>query len=375
MEFTRVAINTASVDEISALYDIGPRRAQYIVEHRQTNGSFRSPLDLAQVKDIAPKLALTLSPHIDWRLPEEPEPPKEQDRFAAALWISILVCLLAALLLLSIIALSYFGQSTAIEPIRIVAVTAGFTTLLCFGTFVALRAGVALTRRRERARKLAASAIAAMAVALYLGIPILVGSGIYLSYVAGQPASSSVRSWPLEIVNALALLLLYLLMTPQIIVWWRPQWADSRWLAGTFDFTFALAGVSIVWVLGANVQTWPLWLLALAGMSGLLIVIVSVLSIRRGETFFRTSLDFLDSRRDAQRDATMDHWRYWASINLPDPAQQRMLQAALNDMHRVGRERTVLKALIFGAGWWLIITALEAIFQQCVLILWSWLFK
>ncbi|MCB0110673.1 MAG: helix-hairpin-helix domain-containing protein, partial [Caldilineaceae bacterium] len=80
-----VPINSATADEIGLLYDIGPHRAEQIVQHRTAAGPFRGPTDLAKV--IPSKLAYTLAPHIDWRLPEEPMPPKVRSWSEASIWM------------------------------------------------------------------------------------------------------------------------------------------------------------------------------------------------------------------------------------------------------------------------------------------------
>ncbi len=376
MELTRVQINIASADEISTLYDIGLRRAQQIVAYRAANGPFHGPTDLMKVKEITPKLAYTLAPHIDWQLPEAPEMPKARSWSDAALWIIILVCLLPATLLLLILVANAVGQTNTIKPIQIVAAAFGIAALLCFCAFAALRMGVALTRQRPRAQKLARAALASMSIALFGGIPVLLGSAAYWWYSVerAQNRSDAEQSFLAPSVGMLALLLLYLLMTPQIIVWWRPQLAESRWLALVFDSTFVLAGLMLIWAMREQVQALPVWLLLLTGLAGILVVIVAILSLRRGESFFRTSLDFLDPRRRLQAATTADHWRYWVATHLPDPVQQKQLQATLNAMHQSAPGQIILKTLIIGVGWWLLTTAAGAIVELYALGVWAKLF-
>lgn len=373
MEIPRVQINTASVDEISNLYDIGQRRAQLIVDYRNAHGPFHGPADLTNVKELTPKLAYTLSPHIDWRLPEEPEPPKQRSWSDTFLWLSILICLLPVILLLSILVVNAIWQGDAIELPQIIAAAGGVGVLLCFSIFATFRMSVALTRQRERARRLARVALASMALALFVGIPLLFGSAFYWWYSSGA-AHDVILSGQLfspSAVGLFALLLLYLFMIPQIIVWRRPQLAESRWLAGIFDFAFALAGLMLTLAVRIQVKGWPLWFLLLAALAGGVVIVVSLLAIRRGESFFHATLDFLDMRRHTQAAATLDTWKYWVSISLPNPAQQRLVQTALNEMHRPTPGQTFSKTVILGIGWWFLITALEAIVQSYVQIYWT----
>ena len=50
-----VNINTASVEQLTALDGIGEVKARAIVEHRDANGRFRSVDQLEDVKGVGPK--------------------------------------------------------------------------------------------------------------------------------------------------------------------------------------------------------------------------------------------------------------------------------------------------------------------------------
>jgi competence protein ComEA len=51
----KVNINTASVEQLTALPGVGPALASRIVEHRQKAGSFKTPAELMNVKGIGEK--------------------------------------------------------------------------------------------------------------------------------------------------------------------------------------------------------------------------------------------------------------------------------------------------------------------------------
>ncbi len=51
----RVNVNTADTDDLALLHQIGPERAQRIVEYREANGPFRTYPDLLRVEDIGAK--------------------------------------------------------------------------------------------------------------------------------------------------------------------------------------------------------------------------------------------------------------------------------------------------------------------------------
>jgi len=59
-----VNVNTASLDELALLPQVGPTVAQRIIDFRQENGSFKSPEDLLLVRGIGDKTFERLAPHV-----------------------------------------------------------------------------------------------------------------------------------------------------------------------------------------------------------------------------------------------------------------------------------------------------------------------
>lgn len=55
-----VNINTANVEELSTLKGIGEKKAQAIVEYRDTNGNFKAIDELVKVKGIGEKSMASL---------------------------------------------------------------------------------------------------------------------------------------------------------------------------------------------------------------------------------------------------------------------------------------------------------------------------
>ena len=51
----KININTASVEELKQLDQIGPKYAERIIEFREKNGPFKQPEDIMQVPGIGPK--------------------------------------------------------------------------------------------------------------------------------------------------------------------------------------------------------------------------------------------------------------------------------------------------------------------------------
>jgi competence protein ComEA len=51
----KINLNSASVDQLTALPGVGPKLAARIVEHRQKEGAFRSVAELMNVKGVGEK--------------------------------------------------------------------------------------------------------------------------------------------------------------------------------------------------------------------------------------------------------------------------------------------------------------------------------
>jgi len=63
-QFTKININKANVDELTALPGIGPAKAQRIVEFRKINGAFKQYEDILQVKGIGVKTLEKMKPQL-----------------------------------------------------------------------------------------------------------------------------------------------------------------------------------------------------------------------------------------------------------------------------------------------------------------------
>lgn len=60
----KVNINTATLDEMTVLPGIGPKLAQRIIDHRETNGPFRTVSELTEVEGIGDKKLLSILDYI-----------------------------------------------------------------------------------------------------------------------------------------------------------------------------------------------------------------------------------------------------------------------------------------------------------------------
>jgi len=58
----KVDINTADVEELDELPEVGPSTAQSIVDYRQTNGEFQSVEELEEIPGIGPETLEKIDP-------------------------------------------------------------------------------------------------------------------------------------------------------------------------------------------------------------------------------------------------------------------------------------------------------------------------
>jgi len=78
----RVPINTADAPTLQLLPQVGPSRAEAIIEARRRGGPFRSPRDLQRVSGIAVKRAAAIAPYI--RFDPAPTPSDQPSRSSSS---------------------------------------------------------------------------------------------------------------------------------------------------------------------------------------------------------------------------------------------------------------------------------------------------
>jgi competence protein ComEA len=59
-----VNVNTATVDQLTTIKGLGPKKAQAIVDYRKDNGAFKSVDDLKKVPGISEKLFASIKPQV-----------------------------------------------------------------------------------------------------------------------------------------------------------------------------------------------------------------------------------------------------------------------------------------------------------------------
>jgi len=378
----RLKINSASREELTSLHGIGRSRAGRIYKFRKERGYFAGPDDLAKVKGINLNLALSLSPQINWELPTEPEEPNKRDWMSAFYWSIISLVLALSILQVGLIifaSLNLTNNTDADSGSRLkwaIAMSA-IATLFCFLIFSITRASVALISSKSKTRRVSRFGLVGSALSLGFGLLIILGTIVYYQFYSpyGWVEIQGVQN-RLVFIGGLACFALLLLFTvPQLIAWRRPDLITQRWLSGIFDFGIMLFGLLLILGFRINILVIPLGMLVLMSIAGAIVVVVALISIRRGESFFAASLDFIDPKTIARHKTTTDDWRMWINSRLPDPEQQKALKKALDSTYQSSPTQSLMQILILGIGGWIVLATLDAIIELYVQDWWKSLFK
>lgn len=65
MQASTINVNSASVDQLSTIKGLGPKKAQAIIDYRQQNGPFKSVSELGNVPGIGDKLLASITPYVN----------------------------------------------------------------------------------------------------------------------------------------------------------------------------------------------------------------------------------------------------------------------------------------------------------------------
>lgn len=360
-----VGINTADAGELARLYGIGPELARRIVADRQANGPFVTSDDLARVEGVSVELARTLAPHIDWRLPAQGKKREWAEPIIAA--VAILVVLWIIRDVPADIAYAWQARDRG-EPFTLVWLVGEIALLILVlsGTLALVLAALAgLATDRTRGKRLNRAALLAtsllMVAAVVLGI---INAVYYQFYALGRWAALVGDAGTMAgfIVSVLVLIA----MLPAILLLWRPALAYNAALARGVDMTFllgALAMTAFAWLTRAQ---WPVFISVFFSLIGLLTAAFGYRAIRNGTSVLSVVAgEILPAPNDRQQ-ANTSAWMTWLNNRLPDPEQQKELQQALEQAYPPSRTRTLIGLIIFGAGSWLVVTALGAIVEWVV---------
>jgi hypothetical protein len=163
-------------------------------------------------------------------------------------------------------------------------------------------------------------------------------------------------------MSGLILGLAFLTWTLSVVaVLWRPALAYNAVLARLVDVAFllvALSPLALVWLFRGEL---PVVASVILGANGLLSAAVGYLSIRSKVPFLPAVAGLALRASNDRRTADASAWMTWLNSRLPAPEDQKALQQALDRTYPPSRTRTLINLIVFGAGGWLVVTALGAI--------------
>lgn len=150
------------------------------------------------------------------------------------------------------------------------------------------------------------------------------------------------------IIVCMGAVLLLLIIGPLAIVEVFPEAAINPMLAKIFDYGIILTGLTLALLTWLAHDSLPLWMQLAVGFAGLFIIIIALLSLKRGDSFFTTMVRF------SHLDLTLK-----SSVNPDQPQKPR---------------RTATTILIT-LGTWIVLESLSAILQLYVQDGWKSLLK
>lgn len=295
------------------------------------------------------------------------EVPKKRAWSDVFFWLIIFLCLVMALLIigLTIIDPAIRARTSLWTQSTIWLTASGAVMLVCLALFSVGRIGAALTTIPARARQFSRLALRLIGLGIISGfVLVVVGSmTLYQQYVSfGTVNQNQVVN--LAWVGGLTLIL-SLLLGPQLIVSSLPRAANSPTLRRIFDTGVALLGLILAVLVRFSVNILPAWLLVLIGAAALIILIIAVVGIWRGDSFFQASLDFLDPVPVLRR-PTSQAWIAWVDKYLPDPEDQQTLKRVLQEMNPPSHIRALMNFIFVGLGLWLLQQVAGAIIEMYV---------
>lgn len=356
-----IKINVASVDEISELFGIGQKLARRIVEHRENNGYFHYPDDLEKVNGISKNLAITLSPVIDWEIPSQTEQTKERD------WSNIFLAFFVGISVLWIFLNRVVPKFQMLTPynnapnyyvkvwIMGSMVVLSVFILLALSTFV-----IALYSRSVNfSKRITRTGYHLLFVASLGLISLGVGNFAYYQFFASNGWIELIRDQPA--LSALTWAFGFLISTiPISIALYFPNLRTNIILAHTYDISLVLSSPIFAWMSWSFRSELPIIFSATFGLAGIMFALTGFNMIRSGESAFQFTV--LDSfGEDFRKSVNKSFWQTWVNTRLPDVEQQKELKNALDEIYPPSKFKSIAGAIIFGAGGWIVITAITSV--------------
>jgi hypothetical protein len=356
-------------DQIASLYGIGSHLADRIVKYRDTHGYFHGPEDLARIPGISKELATTLSPHITWELPTTKEPAKEREWFWGIFFLVIVIAFLWMLFknLLPQLqsSLSNYSSESSVGWLNIWFDISGVAQIL-FVILVELSLAVSfLTIKRNTKRSSFRYALRFGFLALLSMTSLGIGNIVYYQFYSPDGWKSFLENYG-ALSEVASFVMCSLIALPGILILWQPTLANKPTLARVYDVGYAISAPIIGWVVWEAKDKFPLLLLVLLGFGGLAMVYFALDSIRHRKSMFSGTFYLLSDIIATASQDDKNHWLTWINTRLPDHQEQKALQHALNEAYPSSRLQTLTSIIVFGAGGWLIITAVTSIIDWLI---------
>jgi competence ComEA-like helix-hairpin-helix protein len=362
MESLLVCINTDPPEKIAALYNVGEKRARNIVGYRSANGPFKGPEDLAKVKGVGLDLATTLSPWIDWNVPNT-TPTINRPWWLIGLALVLLVVSVALQFLIYPTWKSALSDWVGSSEHRILV--GSLLLLLISGSVAMLPASclvfVAVMARTEDAR-FRIMKVVVWAVCVVFGALAVFGvisdGAIAVALLTGGSLQPFMFAW----FAATGIIWLIAWSLCGAILW--PSLGTSAWLSRPLDAAVLLGASFAAWLVWQHRYHLPILDAVVLIPSALILIGAAMYAILTHTSLFGV---FCPGLQRALRKVSPSHnWQSWVNAPLPGVEQQKALMEALQQAHRRSKWDTMVNVIILGAGGWLLVTVLEAVIHWLI---------
>ncbi|MCL4872371.1 MAG: helix-hairpin-helix domain-containing protein [Anaerolineae bacterium] len=375
-----VKINSCSISELTALYKIGPELAERITNYRDSTGYFTGPEDLSKVEGISMRLAMTLSPHIDWQIPNEltSQLPEDSDLrldrlHLLALMLLCLVGIMASLtslnseILPSLNQLQAEFQSGGSPTLNKVLTTISGSVIYISGIVVSLALIINIITN-GRFRKVLFR-MAGLCLSLTILSMLVAGIGNTLYYLFSGPDGiyrlSKDGSTLMDLSYSIAGIFFVI---PIVFAIWKPYLIDNRWLAQLFDISPILVGIGTGLLILSNRNEEGFWFGFVLLPMGAFFILFGIRALVTGRSLFQEVVASIASNLDRmfRKENNNSNWHAWINARLPNPDDQIALQHTLNNIYKPSITRTLFNLFVIAIGSWLVLTVLGAIIEWIV---------
>ena len=364
-EHRLVRINEDLAEKISELYGISLGIAKRIVLYRKKHGYFTKPEDLAKVNKISMKLANTLAPHIDWRIPLIPEKPLRRNWLFGTIGIIAVIFFIKPLIVVDLPNFLTSFQEYQNKIISIYVLIADFSLvgidlIGALGLF-AFTVGSVITTPKFY-RFIARFFWICAGLVGFCAFCMLVGGILQLCFaVTDEDWLNSWGGQPGFLSSGFLFLITIIIIAPNILVIWNPSLRSSYLLARTYDIATIIQPLVLVICLSV-IESIPFLIKFLMGWMSGFWIFQSIRVITKGETFFDTY--FLDPKT-LRRISNRESWQKWVNSHLPNPKDQLELKQALENTYP-RKIRTAIGAIVFAISSWLAIKILESVIEYII---------